>query len=94
MRVTFILKDLSEQFYNGFGEIVGLMNMSESDKFEYLSKISAKKELCITMKIGTSNSFRDRVDLNSMLRGPCEYKFKLEPRKGYRLATFEIKATK
>ena len=82
MKVTFILKDLSDAFYNGFGEIVGLMNRTDSDKFEWLSNASAKKELKITMKIGTSNSFRDRVDLNTLLRKQCDYKFKLEPRKG------------
>jgi hypothetical protein len=43
----------------------------------------------ITMKIG-SGQFRDAVELNSMLRNPCRFEFKLEPRRGYKLITFEI----
>jgi len=87
MKTTFILKDLSEQFYEGMGEsIVGLLNMSDSDKFAYLNK--ARVNLKITMKIG-SGQFRDSVDLNSLLKQPNNVTFKLEPRKGYKLATFE-----
>lgn len=88
MKVTCILKDFAEQFYTGFGEsIVGLNNMSDADKFETCRKLASEKR--ISMKIATGQ-FRDAVELNSMRRGPCVFTFKLEPRKGYKLATFDI----
>ena len=88
MKITFILKDLTDAFYEGFGEsIVGLLNMADPDKFAKLNKMAHEKR--VKMKIG-NDSFRDKVELTQMLRSPCAYSFKLEPRKGYRLATFEI----
>jgi len=86
MKTTFILKDLTPQFYEGFGEsIVGLLNMTDADKFTYLNK--SRINLKITMKIG-SGQFRDTVELNQLLRQPHAVQFKLESRKGYKLATF------
>ena len=88
MRITFILKDLTDAFYEGVGEsIVGLLNMADADKFAKLNKMAQDKR--VKMKIG-NDSFRDKVELNQMLRNSCTYVFKLEPRKGYKLATFEI----
>lgn len=88
MKITFILKDLTDAFYQGFGEsIVGLLNMSDADKFAKLNKMAHEKR--VKMKIG-NDSFRDKVELNQILRDACIYTFTLEPRKGYRLATFTI----
>mgnify|MGYP003560684088 CR=1 FL=1 len=89
MKVTVILKDFTEQFYNGFGEsIPGLLNMADPEKFEKLRLMNAEKR--VTMKIG-NGSFRDQVDLNCIRKSPkAQYTFKIEPRKGYKLATFEI----
>jgi hypothetical protein len=89
MRVTVILKDFTEQFYTGTvcGSIVGLLNMPDDMKFETCRRLAGEKRA--TMKIGTGQ-FRDAVELNAMLRNPCTFTFKLEPRKGYKLATFEI----
>lgn len=90
IKVTFHLKDLSDEFYNGFGEsIKGLMRMTDEEKFKYLNKTYQQKALKVKMKIGTGQ-FKDAVDLNSMLRGPCKFDFKLEPRVGYKLVTFYI----
>jgi hypothetical protein len=91
MKVTVILKDFTEQFYNGFGEsIPGLLNMANPEKFEKLRLMSAEKR--VTMRIG-NGSFRDQVDLNSIRKSQHpQYSFKIEPRKGYKLATFEITA--
>ena len=91
MKVTYILKDFSEVFYTGNGQsILGLLNMSDKDKFFYLDK-KAKDKIGCTQKIGTSNSFRDRVELNQIIRKDnVAYTFKLDPRKGYKLATFEV----
>lgn len=89
MRVTFILKDLTDTFFEGTGDgrIVGLNNMSDADKFSYLNKRHI--DLKMPMKVG-SGAFRDKVELNQLLRSPKSIQYKLEPRKGYRLATFDI----
>ena len=88
MKTTVILKDFSDDFYDGVGEsIKGLLNMTDEEKFAYLNKLGHQK--MVTVKIG-NGSFRDRADLNGMLRSPCKYTFKLEPRRGYKLATFDI----
>jgi hypothetical protein len=89
MRCTFILKDLTDAFYEGTegGSIVGLMSMSDREKWDKLNRMANQK--LVTLKIG-SGQFRDRVDLNQILREPCTFSFNLEPRKGYRLATFDI----
>lgn len=88
MKVTFVLKDLSDAFYQGHGsEIPGLLNMVDMEKFEYLNK--HRHDLGIAMKIG-SGQFRDQVELNRLLRTNPPVAFSLEPRRGYRLATFEF----
>lgn len=91
MKVTFTLKDLTDEFYNGFGSsIIGLNNMTDKEKFYVLSKHAKEKCLKITMKIATGQ-FRDAVELNQILRDPAvSFSYKLEPRKGYKLVTFEI----
>ena len=89
MKVTVILKDFTEQFYTGTecGSIVGLVNMPDDMKFETCRRLAGEKR--VTMKIDTGQ-FRDAMELNSMRRDPCTFTFKLENRKGYKLATFEI----
>lgn len=87
MKITVILKDFTEQFFIGFGEIVGFNQMADIEKFNYCKKLSTDKRA--TMKIG-SGQFRDAVEFNSLMRNPCNIEFKLEPRRGYKLATFEI----
>ena len=90
MKVTFIIKNMSEAFYNGNGEsITGLLKMTDADKFTYLNK--SRHDHGFTMKIGTGQ-FRDQVELNQLLRTNPPVAFKLEPRRGYKLATFEIGA--
>lgn len=104
MKVTFILKDLSEAFFNGNNVppdspiyIQGLNNLTDFYKFYYLKGKAARKELQITMKVGNSDDFRDKVELNQILNSkkPEEINltYKLEPRRGYKLATFEITFT-
>ena len=91
IKVTFTLRDLTDVFYEGTGDdrIKGLNNMDDAEKFAYLSKKSKEGTLSIKMKIA-SGQFKDAVALNSLIRSPCNYKFKLEPRVGYKLATFEV----
>ena len=89
IKVTVIIKDVTDAFFVGMGEsIVGLLNMTDADKFTNLNKQLER----FPMKIG-SGSFRDRVELNSMIKRPHTITFKLEPRRGYKLATFTFSAT-
>lgn len=88
MKVTFILKDLSEQFFHGFGSSIrGLLNMSDAEKLDYLT--NRCRDLQVKQKVG-NGSFRDRVDYNALVKQPHRIAFKLEDRRGYRLATFEV----
>ena len=96
MKITFILKNLSDAFYNGSEFLgVGLLQLqSNKERWERLKDIVSRRELDVKMMVGNSDSFRDKVDLNTMLRMECSFQFKLEPRKGYKLATFEIEPVK
>ena len=86
MKVTFILKDKAEEFYNGMGgAFKGLLNMVDKEKFDYLNK-NRHMHGC-SMKIG-NGQFREAVELNQMLRTEPSIMFKLESRRGYKLATF------
>lgn len=82
MKITFILKDKTDAFYDHLNK-----QLSPKDQFHFLNEVARQGRA--TIKIG-NGSFRDRVDLNGMLRGDCLFDFKLEPRRGYKLATFEI----
>lgn len=93
MKVTFIIKNMTEAFYFGNGKsIQGLLNQNDEGKLQQLLR-EAKGDLKhnITMKIGRG-SFGEQVDLNRILRGQHTSAFKLEPRRGYKLATFEVAA--
>lgn len=93
MKITFTLKDISEQFFTGFGDIVGFDALSDEGKFSKLLKLSEQSGTGVKAKIG-AGAFRDRVELNQLMRNPCAYAFKREPRRGYQLATFEIVAAR
>jgi hypothetical protein len=43
----------------------------------------------VKMRIG-NGQFREAVELNQIMRAPKSIEFKIEPRKGYKLATFDI----
>lgn len=92
MKVTFILRDFADVFYQGNGtSIIGLLQLpSNLERFERLNRMLDQ----VTIKVGSSNSFRDRVELNQILRTKLEPTFKLEPRRGYKLATFEFTPAK
>jgi hypothetical protein len=79
MKVTCIIKDKTDLFYEQLANI--------EDKFHYLA---VRQQYNISVKIGSSNAFRDRVDLNSLMKGPHQITYKLENRRGYKLASFEI----
>jgi len=87
MRVTVILKDFTEQFYTGFRDFKGFLTMTDEEKFATCKRLHNEKRA--TMKIA-SGQFRDAVELNQLTRLPHSIDFKLEPRRGYKLAVFEF----
>lgn len=92
IKVTYILKNLTDCFYDGNGEsIEGLLNLTDRAKFDKLNKCAfGDLRDNVKQKIGTGQ-FRDKVELNQLLRDPAQkIEFKLENRKGYKLATFLI----
>ena len=86
MKVTATIKDKSEEFY------ADLDGMTAKAAFDYLSKNAYGTYAMhgLSLKIG-NGQFRDRVDLNQVLRKPdCSYKYRREARRGYFLVTFDI----
>lgn len=88
--ITFILKDLTDAFYNGGQYSIGLRNLTPVEQFLFLRNIAARQEISgVTMKLGSASAFRDRVEFNSYeRRGVNVASAKLEPRRGYMLVTF------
>ena len=92
MKVTAIIKNANDAFFEGFGEsIIGLNNMSDKEKFDYLLNTGVSNPSMVTTKVG-GGMFRDRVELNQLRRKDFSLTYKLENRKGYKLATFEVTA--
>lgn len=104
MKATAILRDFAESFFTGIirysdgsissAEGVGFDLLPDREKWEYCLKESVvygSGKPRIPVKIG-DGSFRDRVDLNQLLRASYEVQCTLAPRRGYILVTFEFKA--
>jgi hypothetical protein len=92
MKITAIIKNANDAFFEGFGEsIKGLNNMSDKEKFDYLLNLGVSSPSIVTTKVG-SGMFRDKVELNQMRRKDFALSYKLENRRGYKLATFEVSA--
>ena len=92
MKVTAIIKNVNNAFFQGFGDsIKGLNNMSDLEKFDYLLNKGVTDPQIVSTKVG-GGMFKDRVTLNQLRRGYFELSYKLENRRGYKLATFELNA--
>ena len=92
MKVTAIIKNVNDAFFQGFGDsIKGLNNMSDLEKFDYLLNKGVTDPKIVSTKVG-GGMFKDRVTLNQLRRGYFELSYKLENRRGYKLATFEVMA--
>lgn len=93
MKATFILKGLSHDFYHGctlHGHTYpAFLELDNAGKWARLSDMAHKPEYDVSIKVG-NGSFRDRVELNALLRNPNIVTCTLEPRKGYKLVTFEF----
>ena len=83
MKITATLHNLTDGFYAEFAAL------SPADQFAKLNKLRIDLPHCIKLKIG-NDSFRDRVDLNSLMKRTHTVTSKIEPRRGYKLATFEV----
>lgn len=84
MKITATLHNLTDSFY------VELAALEPRAAYDRLNKLRHDLPHCIKLKIG-NGSFRDAVDLNSLMKRPHTFTVKLEPRRGYNLATFEVK---
>jgi len=87
MKTTFIAQNLTEQ------TIESVMAMQAIEAHEKLTKWAfGDLKHCVSQKCG-AGSFRERVEWNGIIRdaksGAKSLKFKIEPRKGYKLITFE-----
>lgn len=92
MKITAIIKNANDAFFDGFGEsIKGLNNMNDKEKFDYLLNMGVSSPSIVTTKVG-GGMFKDRVELNQLRRKDFSLSYKLENRKGYKLATFEVTA--
>jgi hypothetical protein len=92
MKVTFILKDFDDSFFEGCPilKMKGLLNMNAFEALEYLEGLSYSN-IFVKMKIGVNNTFGERLDFNNIRKiGHPECRFNLSPRRGYKLATFEV----
>ena len=103
MKATAILRDFSESFFTGIirfsdGTVSDLKGtgfdlMSPREKWEHCRRESTpygSGKPRIPVKIG-NGSFRDQVDLNTILQGPHEITCTVAPRRGYLLATFDFR---
>lgn len=90
MKATVILKDKSDLFYNGDPERPQMFPafLSQSAAAQFARCENMRRDGITTMKVGPNNSYRDRIELNQLLRSPHSIKSKIEPRRGYKLVTF------
>lgn len=91
MKATAIIRDLSDQFWNGFGDsIPSFLAQSPRDKLKTIEKLCADMPRNFSLKIG-NGSFRDKVEWNQLMRGNLDaMTATIEPRRGYKLITFEL----
>lgn len=92
---TAIIRNLSQAFWEGNGEsIPSFLAQSPKEKWERLNSLRRDLDKCISVRIGNCDSFRDKVELNSILKGPHSVECTIEPRRGYKLATFTFSTVK
>lgn len=90
MKVTAIIKNVNNYFFEGFGDSIhGLNNMNDIEKLNYLMDKGISNPETVTTKVG-NGSFSDRITLNKLRNQTFSVSYKLENRKGYKLATFEV----
>ena len=80
MQATFLLKNLTEHFYQK------LEGMNIIEQYEYVRNVHNIKP-----KIGLNNSFAEQVDFNMKIKSGAKLKTsKINKRRGYNLLVFEL----
>jgi hypothetical protein len=85
MQTTFIVKNLTESTLESIAALSPLDAYLKLKDWAY-----GDLKHCVSIKHGTSNAFRDRVEWNGLVKGLKPMTFMLEPRRGYKLFTFTI----
>lgn len=82
-QTTYIIRNLSDDM------LANIATMAPRDLLAKLERWAwGDLRHCVTVKYG-SGAFGDRVTWNSIVKSEKPLKFKIEPRKGYKLVTFE-----
>lgn len=90
MKATAILRNLSDTFWNGSEHFPTPGFLTQNPKEQWARVLQLCRErYSATLKIETGQ-FRDQVELNQILRGEHTIACTVEPRRGYKLATFTI----
>jgi hypothetical protein len=91
MKATAIIRDLSDQFWNGFGDsIPSFLAQSPLAQFQSAERLAHEMPRNVSLKIG-NGSFRDKVEWNQLFRDSRDkITATIEPRRGYKLITFEL----
>lgn len=91
MEVKFIVKNMTDQFYSGFGDFVGFNNLSDFDKYGKLKTLSADLPKNIKQK---ECQFNKMLELNILIKsGLFNCKHSVSPRRGYKVHTFTFTAS-
>lgn len=85
MNVTFMLRNLTDDTLQQLQEMEGRAAFDKLNRWAV-----GDLRHSVSVKFGSSNAFRDRVGANHLLKNGCKVAFKIEPRKGYELATFAL----
>lgn len=84
MRTTFTLHNIAES------ALTEITAMEPRAAYAKLAKWAfGDLRHAVKIKHGPSDAFRDRVDWNTILKSAKPIMMKTEPRKGYKLVTFE-----
>lgn len=91
MKATAIIRDMSDQFWNGFGDsIPAFLSRTALSQFQRVEILTHEMPRNVSLKIG-NGSFRDRVEWNQLFRDSRDkISATIEPRRGYKLITFEL----
>lgn len=84
MRTTFTLHNITES------ALTEIAAMEPRAAYAKLAKWAfGDLRHAVKIKHGTSDAFRDRVDWNTVIKSAMPITMKMEPRRGYKLITFE-----
>ena len=91
MKTTAIFRNLSDQFWSGFGEsIPSFLAQSPLEQFQRAKRLVHEMPGYVTLKVG-NGSLRDAVEWNQLFRDSRDkITATIEPRRGYKLITFEL----